>query len=172
MVSAARQMAEKLASGANGRLVHESADILNKINQGESLAKICPREEISPLKVMQQIVDKWYVSCVSLNCLCVARWKLANPKLCLLSWFCTITIQIVSWIIPYGILATGLANESIFYSMGIGRRCQKKEYFRKLMEQIEVLLSVTTVLQIHKKDKLWFHATFSVKTSKLKTRCF
>ena len=27
----------------------------------------------------------------------------------------------------------------------------KKEYFRKFMEQIEVLLSVTTVLQIHKK---------------------
>ena len=59
LVDKARAMAKKLASSANGDLIHETSDVLYKMNQRESLAKVCSKETITTLTAIEQIVDKW-----------------------------------------------------------------------------------------------------------------
>ena len=58
LVSEARKMAVKLAS--QGDLIHQTSDVLNKINQGESLAKICSKRDLfKPHSIIKHVVDAW-----------------------------------------------------------------------------------------------------------------
>ena len=59
LVTKAREMAEKLATNDEGDLIHEKSEVLDKMNQRESLAKVCSKEQMTTLTAIEQIVDKW-----------------------------------------------------------------------------------------------------------------
>ena len=58
LVSEARDMAQKLASQED--LIHQTSDVLNKINEGESLAKICSKKNLFKAhSIIKHVVDAW-----------------------------------------------------------------------------------------------------------------
>ena len=58
LVYEARKMAEKLASEES--LTHQATNVLNKENEGESLAKICSKSNLfNPHSIIQHVVEAW-----------------------------------------------------------------------------------------------------------------
>ena len=88
LVYEARTMAEKLASEES--LTHQATNVLNKENEGESLAKICSKSNLfNPHSIIQHVVEAWRENYLSLTFLLVCvvivkrknRAKISSHKL-------------------------------------------------------------------------------------------